>query len=285
MSILADLSDSVAALAAEIAPRIVAVQGADGRQFSGFVWRTGLVVTAEEVLEGEDEVQILDAAGKLGTGKLVGRDPSTDVALLKVETAEFVDWADAGPVRPGSFAVVAGRSEQSPIARLATVSAVGPSWKSRRGGTIDARLTLDMRPGRRSEGGAVVAPDGRLIGMAVTAVARQAIAIPTSTIARAVATLSEKGYVPRGWLGVMLQPLPQGAGAIVLGVETDSPAAAAGLLVGDVITRWDGEAVQSVGDIANRLGIGSVGARVKLRVSRGGSVNEYDIVITERPRG
>lgn len=283
MSFLSDLSDSVAALAAEIAPRVVAVQGSDGRQLSGFIWRTGLVVTAEEVLEGDDEVQVLGADGKAVAAKLAGRDPSTDVALLQTETAEFAEWADAGLPRPGSFALLVGRGEDSLIARLSTVSAVGPSWKSRRGGTIDARLTLDMRPGRRSEGGAVVAPDGRLIGLGVTSV-RGAIAIPTSTIARAVATLSEKGYVPRGWLGLMLQPLPQGGGTIVMGVEADSPAAGLGLLVGDVITTWDGEAVNSVAAVANRLGAGSVGQKAKLGVNRGGSVNEYDLTIGERPR-
>lgn len=284
MSALSDLSDSVAGLAAEVSPRIVAVQGTDGRQLSGFIWRTGLVVTAEEVLEGEDEVQVLAADGRAVAARLAGRDPSTDVALLQLDTAEFAEWADAGRPRPGSLALLAGRSEESLIARLATVSAVGPSWKSRRGGTIDARLTLDLRPGRRSEGGAVVAPDGRLIGIGVTSI-RGAIAIPTSTIARAVATLAEKGYVPRGWLGLMLQPLPQGGGTIVMGVEPESPAASLGLLVGDVITTWDGEAVTGVAAVANRLGAGSVGSKAKLGVSRGGSVNEYDLVIGERPRG
>jgi S1-C subfamily serine protease len=284
MSLLADLSESVVNLAAGVAPRVLAIQGADGRQFSGFIWRTGLAVTAEEVLEGEDEVQVLDASGKATPAKIAGRDPSTDVALLKLETLEFLDWTDAGPVRAGSLAVVVGRSEQSSIVRLTSISAVGTSWKSRRGGAIDARLTLDMRPGRRSEGGAVIAPDGKLIGMAVTAIGRQAIAIPTSTIARAVAILSEKGYVPRGWLGVMLQPLPQGGGAIILTVEKESPAAGGGLLVGDILTTWDGEPLKSPGDVANRLGAGSVGAKVRLGVSRGGSISDFEISIAERPR-
>ena len=284
MSHLSDLSHSIAALAAEVGPRILAVQGADGREFSGFIWRTGLAVTAEEVLEGEDEVQVLDASGKVSTAKIVGRDPSTDVALLKLETATFADWTEGGPVLPGSLAVVMGRAEQSSIVRLAAVSAVGPMWKSRRGGSIDARVSLDIRPSRRSEGGAVLAPDGKLIGMAVTAVGRQAIAIPTSTIARAVAVLSDKGYVPRGWLGVMLQPLPRGAGAILLSIENDSPASVAGLLVGDILTTWNGEPLNTPGDVANRLGADSVGSKIKLGVSRGGTVSEYEITIAERPR-
>ena len=284
MSVLSDLSNSVVSLATDAAPRILAVQGADGREFSGFIWRTGLAVTAEEVLEGEDEVQVLGADGKVGTAKIIGRDPSTDVALLKLETTEFADWADAGAILPGSLTVVIGRSEQSPIVRLAGISAVGPRWKSRRGGSIDARVRLDIRPSRRSEGGAVVAPDGKLIGMAVTAIGRETIAIPTSTIAQAVSVLLEKGYVPRGWLGVMLQPLPRGTGAIILSIEKESPASAAGLLVGDIVTTWDNEKLDTPGDVASRLGAASVGAKVKLGVSRGGTVSEYTITIAERSR-
>jgi S1-C subfamily serine protease len=284
MSHLSDLSNSLTSLAAEFGPRVLAIQGADGREFSGFIWRTGLAVTAEEVLEGEDEVQVLDATGKVSTAKIAGRDPSTDVALLKLETADFADWAEAGPVQPGSLAVAIGRSEQSLIVRLAPVSAVGPAWKSRRGGKIDARVGLDIRPSRRSEGGVVVAPDGKLLGMAVTAIGRQAIAIPTSTIAQAVSVLLDKGYVPRGWLGVMLQPLPEGGGAIILSIEKGSPASGAALLVGDILTTWNGELLNSPGDVANRLGAGSVGAKAKLGVSRGGTISGYDITIAERPR-
>jgi S1-C subfamily serine protease len=165
------------------------------------------------------------------------------------------------------------------------VSAVGPAWKSRRGGEIDARITLDLRPGRRSEGGAIVSPDGKLIGMGVTGVGGRALVIPVSTVARAVATLSEKGYVPRGWLGVMLHPVREGNGAIVLSVEAESPAAKAGLLVGDIVTTWNAEAVTTVSNIADRLGAGSVGQTVKLGVSRGGHVSDVDVAIGERPRG
>jgi S1-C subfamily serine protease len=152
-----------------------------------------------------------------------------------------------------------------------------------RGGEIDARLHLAVRLGGRSEGAAVVAPDGALVGMAVSGPRRRTLVIPTSTIARAVATLSEKGYVPRGWLGVMLHPV--GEGAIVLSVEEQSPAAKAGLLVGDVITTWNGEAVSSVGGIASRLATGSVNANVRLGVLRGGNASDIDVILGERPRG
>jgi S1-C subfamily serine protease len=284
MSLLADFSNDAAALAEQVSPRIVSVRTANGGQSSGFVWRTGLVVTADEALDGEDEVELLFADGKTAKAAITGRDPSTDVTLIKVDTAEFGDW-DAAMAKPAALALVAGRGEGSLIASLASITEVGPAWRSMRSGQIDARIMLAVRLSGRSEGAAVVAPDGKLLGMAVSSPRRRTLVIPTSTIARAVATLSEKGYIPRGWLGVMLHPVGSGAGAILLGVEDDSPAAKAGLLVGDVITTWDGEAVKSVGSISNRLATGTVGSVVKLGVLRGGSAIDISVTLGERPRG
>jgi S1-C subfamily serine protease len=284
MSDLLNLSNALSALAASVAPRIIAVEGADGRQASGFIWRSGLAVTAHDALEGEEDAEVLLADGSVLKASIAGRDPSTDVALLKFETGEFGDWATADTVLPGSLALVAGRSEQSPIASLASITEVGPAWRSMRGGDIAARITLGLRLSGHAEGGAVVAPDGALVGMAVTGAGGRAIAIPAPTIARAVATLADKGYVPRGWLGVSLHPLGKGGGAIIVGLEPESPAAQAGLLVGDIITTWNGEAVGSVRAISDRLGTGAVGTNVKLGVHRGGNAGEYDIAIAERPR-
>lgn len=285
MSFLTDLSDAAASLAEQVSPRIIAVQGGNGRQFSGFIWRTGLAVTAEEALDGEDEAEVLLADGRTAKASLAGRDPSTDVALLKFDTGEFGDWAAAAPVRPASYALVAGRGEHSLVASLTSISEAGPAWRSMRGGQIDGRITLALRLSGRTEGAAVVAPDGTLIGMAVTSARRRAIVIPASTVGRAVATLAEKGYVPRGWLGVMLHPAVQGNGAIILSVEADSPGATAGLLVGDVITTWNGEPVKSVGEIAQRLVGSQVNSTVKLGVVRGGNPSDVDVTLGERPRG
>ena len=285
MSILAEFSTAASSLAADVAHRIVAVRGADGRQLSGFIWSRGLVVTAEEGLGGEDEAEVLFADGKVVKATIAGRDPSTDVALLKLDTVEVADWAPSAAVLPASFALIVGRGEASLIASLSSVSEVGPAWRSMRGGEIDARINLGVRLSSRTEGAAVVAPDGSLVGMAVTSPRRRALVIPASTIARAVKTLAEKGYVPRGWLGVMLHPVGKGSGAIVLGIENDSPAAKAGLLVGDVITTWNGEAVESVGNIANRLAAGSVDAKINLGVLRGGNASDISVTLGERPRG
>ena len=285
MSELLSLSNAVAALTAEAGRRTVAIRGPDGRTISGFIWSTGLAVTAHEALDAEDEAELLLPSGTAITAQVAGRDPSTDVALLKLATEAFEPWAEAAAPAVGSLAVLVRRAEDSALSWLTSVSEVGPAWRSMRGGAIDARLTLGIRLSSRAEGGAVVAPDGTLVGMAVNGVRRRALVIPAATIARAVATLSEKGYVPHGWLGVSLHPVGQGGGAIVVGLEPESPAAAGGFLVGDIITTWNGEPVGSVGDVADRLSTGTVGQSVSLGVLRGGNALELDIAIGERPRG
>jgi S1-C subfamily serine protease len=282
---LSRLSADIANVVASADPRLVAVRGADGTIASGLIWRAGLVVSAHEALGGEEEFTLTFSDGSTQPAQLAGRDPSTDVALLRTETAAFEDWATAATPRPGSLVVVVGRGEYSARASLATVSEVGPAWRSLRGGTIDARITLDIRLSGQTEGGAILAPDGKLIGLAVAAPRRRAIAIPASTVGRAVALLADKGYVPRGYLGISLHPVGEGGGAIIVGLESGGPAQQAGFLIGDIITTWSGEPVRTVGGVSNRLGAETVGTIIKLGVLRGGSPINVDVTVGERPRG
>ena len=285
-----DLNGFSAALAAateRAAARVVMVEGRH-EALSGVLWRTGLMVTAHEGLSGDDEFSVVLPDGTRRSATLVGRDPSTDVALLRLETVAYDEWTAAGIPAAGSLALAIGRGENGPIAAFGPVAEAGPAWRSMRGGLIDARLVLGLRLAGQAEGGAVVAPDGRLIGLAVTGPRRRALAIPASTIERAVRTLGDKGYVARGYLGVSLHPVASGAGsaggAIVVGIEPEGPAARAGLVVGDIITTWNGETVESVGAVSRRLGTDVVGQTAKLGLVRGGNATELDVTIGERPR-
>lgn len=280
---LAAVSDALAALTADAARRVVAIRDGEGRTLSGFIWRTGLAVTAHEALESEEEADAILPDGTVARAQLAGRDPTTDVALLRLATAEYPDWVWADQPAAGSLSVLVGRTAESVLSSLAAVSEVGPAWRSMRGGEIDALVTLGLRLPSRLEGGAVVSPAGRLLGMAVSGARGRTLLIPASTLSRAVATLAEKGYVPRGWLGLSLHPVGQG-GVIVIGIEPDSPAAQGGLLVGDIVTTWEGNTVRSVADVALRLGAGTVGTKARLGVLRGGSALELDLSIGERPR-
>lgn len=283
LSDLSALSHAFAALVAEAQKRVVSIGDGEGGRVSGIIWRTGLVVAAHEALGDEDEISVTLPDGSSTTGVLRGRDPSTDVALLTVNTGEFADWPAVASPAVGSLAFVVGRGESSPLATHGLIGESGPAWRSMRGGQIDARITLALRLPSRQEGGAVVDADGKLVGMAVTGVGRRAIAIPASTIDRAVKTLSEKGYIPRGYLGVTLHPI-DGKGVIVVGVAENGPCAKAGLAIGDVITTWDGTAIAGYRDLLNRVAGSAVGQTAKVGVLRGGNAIDLQVVIGERPR-
>jgi S1-C subfamily serine protease len=284
MSALTEFSDAVTDLAESVRPRIVTITGSGGRQSSGFVWASGLVIASEEVLDGDEQIKVGWDGGRETSATVKGRDPSTDVALLEVDTGEFADWPAASVPKPGALALIAGRKRGALHAYLVSVPEVGPAWESMRGGKIDSRAVLHTRLSPRLEGAAVIAPEGGLLGMAVTSARRETIVIPTSTIARAVATLLARGYVPSSWIGVMLMPLNRGSGLIVTEVQPQSPAEAAGLLVGDVITTWKGQGVSHPSEVARGIRQEPVGSKVTIGVSRAGAGKELDVVVGERPR-
>ncbi len=275
------MSDAVAAAAARV------VQVRDGRrQMSGLIWAEGRIVTAEECLSGEDGVTATLPDGRQVAVEVAGRDPSTDVALLRAETGAAEAWPAAGTPAVGALALAVGRGGHGPLAAFGIVAAAGPAWTSAGGGKIDARLRLSFALPHAIEGGAAIDAEGRLIGMAVADPRRRALVIPAATIERAVAALGERGYVGRGYLGLALQPLRHGAGGLIaLEVAEGGPAAAAGFVVGDVVTTWDGEAVRSMRELSRRLGPDAVGSTATLGVTRGGAPLELAVTIGERRPG
>lgn len=284
---LKSLSASLSAAVSEAAGRVVAVHSRSRRPFSGIIWQTGLVVTAEEALYHEEDFRITLPNGDTLAAEIVGRDPSTDVGLLRLATDNAEGWAQSPIPAVGSLALAIGRGDESPIAALGLVAEIGRPWRSMRGGRIDARIRLGLSLSTRLEGGAVIVPDGSLIGLAVTDPRGQALVIPSSTVGKAVAALLEKGYVARGFLGIELRSLRRrggGPGIIVVEVEATSPAEQAGFVVGDIITTWDGEPIRTAFDVSRRLGTDSIGESATIGVLRGGAALEVSVMVGERPR-
>lgn len=284
---LTGFSDVLAAAVARAAPSVVTVRS-HGAVSSGFHWRGGLVVTAEEALAEEGEYTVTLHGGATLPAQLVGRDASTDVALLRI-ARDDLPAARLGetPLAPGALALALGARDGAPVAALGVVAYLGPAWRSLRGGAIDARIELDVALRGASEGGLALDAGGHAFGMAVFGPRRRTLVIPAATVARVAAQLAERGRVPRGYLGLRLQPTRldggAGIGAMVMGVETGGPGAAAGLHQGDVIASWDGAAFESVNALLRNLGPDSVGRRVMLGIRRGGAVVEAWLTIGERP--
>lgn len=285
---LASFSSLIADVVARTTPTVVSIHSHRSRA-SGFVWKPGLVVTADEALADEGEVLVKLADGTERPARVAGRDHTTDIALLRVDAPSDTRSKAVlalTPVVPalGSLAVVVAAQRGAPTASLAMVSLVGERWRSLRGGEIDARIELDVRLRHSQQGGLVVNASGEAVGMAVLG-PRRVIVIPSATIERVAARLEKHGRIARGYLGVGLQPvrLDDGIGAMVMSVDKQGPAAAAGIKQGDVITGLNDEKLSGVRSLARALGPESVGSVVDVAVSRAGQPVRFRLIIGERP--
>ncbi len=290
--ILDQLSEATASRVARIAPCVVAIN-LGRRQCSGIVWRPDVVVTSEQELPDEPDLTLVGPGGEM-QARLVGRDPSTNVAVLRPAQALSDARPEAAPApHVGALAILVGADRAgAPTARLALVHATGPEWHSMRGGRIDAMLRLDARLGA-DEGGPVLDAAGRLLGLSTAGPRRRTLVIPTATIDRVLDPLLSEGRIARGWLGLALQPVavPQGlrlaagrdVGMMVMSLASAGPAEKAGVLPGDILLDVDGTPVPSARALAAKLGPERVGQEVSLKLLRAGVPNTIAAVVAARP--
>jgi S1-C subfamily serine protease len=286
MTQLQDLSTALAGLVASSAPSVIAVQSHRSRS-SGFVWRPGLIVTADEALSEDGEYTVTLSGGDTVPAQLVGRDPTTDVALLRVDRSDPRPVPlEAAPVPVGALVIAMGAENGAPTAALGVVSRSEGLWRSLRGGEIDARIELDLRLRRSAEGGLAVDPVGRAIGMTVFGPRRRVLVIPSATIARVAARLESHGRIPRGYLGLGLRlvALEGGrSGAMVMNVDPQGPGASAGVYQGDIVIDWNGEPIRHVQSVLHALGPDSIGQTVTIGLRRAGETKQVSLTIAERP--
>ena len=180
---------------ADAAPAVVSVRSHRSRA-SGFVWREGLIVTADETLAEEGDIAVDFADGASVSATLVGRDHTTDIALLRINDTgrKPVPFATSVPAA-GALAVTVGRNEAHPVVASGVVAVSGAAWRSMRGGDIDARIELDLRLRRVAEGSLALDASGQAFGMAVRG-PRQTLVIPHATIERVAAKLATHGRIP-----------------------------------------------------------------------------------------
>lgn len=280
---LASLSLALSELIARTAPAIVSVHSHRLRA-SGFVWKPGLIVTADEALADDGEIEIELADGGKRRATVAGRDHTTDIALLRVDGAAAPLKLSTDVPALGSLAVVVAADHGAATARLGMVSRSGPAWRSLRGGEIDARIELDVRLRHSQQGGLALNAAGEPFGIAVLG-PRRVLTIPAATIERVAAQLEKSGRIARGYLGLGLQPvrLDDGIGAMVMNVDKAGPSVAAGVRQGDVIVAVNGEKLSGVRALSRALGPQSVGTVVDLTIHRGGEPLNIKVTIAERP--
>jgi len=270
-----------------VAPSTVAVHSHRSRS-SGFIWRSGLIVTADEALSEEGEIAVTLAGGETIQATLAGRDPTTDIALLRIDRTDLAPTPlHKTELAAGSLTLVVGAEDGRPTAALGIVSRSGGAWRSLRGGEIDARLELDLSIQRRAEGGLALSAAGQAVGMAVFGPRRRVLVIPAATIERVAARLESHGRIARGYLGLGLQPVAvEGAeesGAMVMSVDPKGPGATAGIHQGDILVAWNDEPIPHVQPLLRALGPDSVGQVVTLGLRRAGESRQVSLLIAERP--
>jgi S1-C subfamily serine protease len=271
---------------------------------SGVIWRPGVVVSTNHTIRRDEEITVtLDDGSQMRTS-LAGRDPGSDLAVLRVEGEEAggsdaaTQFAEAAALKVGSLVLAVGRAhpDLGVSASLGVVSVAGNKWRTWRGGEIDRLIRPDVSVFIGFSGGALVDAEGRIIGINTTGLARGAgLTIPAPTVDRVVDQLLASGRIAHPYLGVGMQPvllpdklreqfnLPQASGLMMLSVEADAPADKAGITIGDVLLALGENTVADTDDVQTILGGKQVGAVIKARILRGGEVKDAEITLGERP--
>jgi serine protease DegQ len=293
---LAALSNGMADAVENVATAVVRVNGRRRRSGSGVVFAQNMVLTASHVLEREEDLSVETADGRTLSARFAGREHSTDLAVLNVDGLD-IDPAtpSEGDARVGQISLAVGSYSrgEGPRATLGVVSAVGGPVRSRRGPRVERYIQTDATPYPGFSGGPLIDARGDVLGILVSGWGRgAAFAIPADIAWRTAGTLSERGSVKRGYLGILSQPvrLPNGqslgltqrGGLLVVGVEDGSPAGRGGLIVGDILATLDGQPIEDTEDLLVLLAGDRVGRSVPVKLVRGGELTEVEITVGER---
>jgi S1-C subfamily serine protease len=293
---LVSLSEGLAGAVESAGSGVVRVEGRRRLPASGIVWSAdGVIVTAHHTVEKDENIGIGLPDGKTATAQLAGRDPTTDIAVLRADVKGLhpLERAEAAALRVGNIVLAVGRPGQTVMATLGIVSALRPNWRTPAGGQLDHYLQTDavMYPG--FSGGALVDAQGRSVGLVSSGLVRGlSLAVPAASLKGIVETLLAHGRVRRGYLGVGAQParlpgglatqLGQETGLLLGSVESGSPADRGGLFMGDTIVALDGQAVKQMDDLLALLSGDRVGKDVPVRIVRGGQLLDLMVRIGEQ---
>jgi S1-C subfamily serine protease len=276
----------------------VRVQARRGPAASGIALAADLVLTADHVVDParEDAIRIGLPDGSEVGGSIVGRDPTTDVAVLKLASGSLTPATPATEdPRTGALAVVVGRPGSQPNASLGLITGTAGPTRTRRGGMLERFIMVDavMYPG--FSGGPLVDTDGKVLGMVTSGLGfgGPAVALPWSLVTQVAETLKTHGKVARGYLGIGSQPITlsqqakdlaggQERGLLVIQVADGGPAATAGVLQGDILVKLDGTAIGNADDLQGLLSPSRVGTSVTVSVVRGGELREVSLTVGSR---
>lgn len=296
-NIFTELSEAMANAAEAAGKYTVMVDARRRFPASGIAFAKDMVLTADHVVERDEDIKILLGNGNEVSARLAGRDPGTDLAVLKLDSAS-ADPADVAksPARVGQFVLALGRPSSRGIeSSFGTVNALGGPVRTGRGGMLEKYIKTDVVSYPGFSGGPLINGEGQVFGINTSGFGGGgAITIPTEIAWKVAETLAAHGKIKRGYLGIRSQTvnLPaeaqsqlkreQETGLLVVGLEKDSPAEKGGLIVGDLLVGVSGVAVEHHDELFVRLSGDVVGKSTPLDILRGGKLQVVDVVVGER---
>jgi len=294
---LTNFSDAMADAVEKAAGSVVLVDGRRRFPASGILFAANLVVTADHVVERDEEIHVILADGKELTAEVAGRDPSSDLAVLKLaESVEGVAEVYEGEMRVGEFVLALGRHSTKGIeASLGVVSYINGPVRTHRGGLIERFIRTDAAPLPGFSGGALINSQGQIVGINTSGLSHgNLLTLPASTTWQTAQKLAEHGSIKRGYLGIRSQivEIPESAfetlgreqksGLLLVQVEEDSPTAKSDLMAGDIIVGIAGEPVSDHDELASKLTGEIVGKEAKVNVLRVGKHLTVNVTVGER---
>src|SRR6202051_2202881 len=299
-SVLETISSEFASAAEKAGGSVVAVHARRWMPTSGIEWKKGVVVTVHHGVQRDEDIKVLLDGGRAFAAKLAGRDPSTDIAVLRIEEGSggAPRLGDSTSLRLGHLVLALGRTRRGDlVASSGIIGGISGEWRNRRGGQLDQhiRLGLALYPG--FFGGALVNARGEVVGINTQGLAHgRTVTVPVATVNRVVEELMEKGRIVRPYLGIAMQPvevqenmrskLPTGtrAGLLVVHVENGGPAEKAGVLLGDVVFEVGGKTVEHVDAIQDSLATAKIGEVLRIRLMRAGRLKAGSAPLGEKTR-
>jgi len=294
-NVLVELSNAMAAAAEKAGASTVLVNARRRMPASGIVFASDLVLTANHVIEQEDGITVVLPDGAEVAAKLAGRDPGSDLAVLRLEKALGKSAETSSVAKIGALVLALGRPSREGIeVSLGVVSAVGGPVRTPQG-SIDRFIRTDTTPFPGFSGGPLVDAEGRVIGLNTSGFGRGiGLTLPADVAWKVADQLAKHGSVQRGYLGIRSQGVElsasvqkllkreQAAGLLVVNVESGSPAESGGLIVGDILARIDDQPVADHDELFARLSGDAVGKTLPVEILRGGQPQTLKIKIGTR---
>ena len=300
ISILETISSEFASSAEKAGGSVVAVHARRWMPASGIEWKKGVIVTVHHGVQRDEDIKVLLDGDRAVSAKLVGRDPSTDLAVLRIEegTSGACQLGDSTNLKLGHLVLALGRTRRGDlVASSGIIGGISGEWRNRRGGQLDQHIRLDLALYPGFSGGPLVNARGEVVGINTRGLAHgRAVTVPVATVNRVVDELLERGHIARPYMGVAMQPVsvPENAraklpaetwvGLLVTHVENGGPAEKAGVLLGDMFFEVGGKAVEHMDALQDSIRSAKVGDILQIKLIRAGEIMPVSITLGERAR-